>query len=173
MVIFQCLFVALFYRTILPFFHSDGKTPVSRHRLKIMANGLRIAVPQFFNILMLILSWPYALAESKFWIILAISSWEKVTKDKRLFVRYWICVGRNLALFIWEQYFQKNELKSSVVSRKLVINLFCTGYALMEQSLSPTDPRSKVWIGWMIACLVPSSTFTFLGIIRSCQTASK
>ena len=143
------------YRTILPFFHSDGKTPVSRHCFNIILN----------------LSW--ALAESKFRIILAISSWQKVTEDKLLFVRYWICVGRNLAFFIWEQYFQKNELKSSAVSKKLVTNLFSTGYALMEQSLSPTDPRSNVWISWMIAYLVPSSTFTFLGIIRSCQTASK
>ena len=63
----------------------------------------------------------------KFWIIVAIWSWEKVTEDKRLLVKYWICVGRVLALFIKEHCFEEkkeNELKNSVFFKKLVTNLF-------------------------------------------------
>ena len=111
-------------RTILPFFHLDGKTNLSTHCFKIMSNGLRIAGPQIFSIRMLILLWLCALPESKFWIILAISSWEKVTEYKRLVVKYWICVGRVLALFIRKHCFENNELKRSFFPKKLVTNLF-------------------------------------------------
>ena len=64
---FQYLFVAFLWKgTILPFFHSDGKTTVSTHCFKIVVNVLKIAEPQVYNICMLILSWPRALLESKF-----------------------------------------------------------------------------------------------------------
>ena len=72
---------------------------------------------------MLIFSWPCALPESKFWIILAISSWE-VIEDKRLLVKYCIFVGRVLPLFFRKHCFEKNELKCSAFSKKLVTNLF-------------------------------------------------
>ena len=41
---------------MLAFFHSDGKTPVSTHYEKIMANSSKIAGTQIFNIRMLMLS---------------------------------------------------------------------------------------------------------------------
>ena len=99
-------------------FHSDEKSPVSTHCLKIMANGLRIAGPQIWNILILILSYLCALPEFKFWIILAITSWEKVIDDKLLLVKYRIYVGKVLA-----HCFEKSELKSLAFSKKLVTNL--------------------------------------------------
>ena len=43
-------------RNNITFFPLRWKTPVSTHCLKIIANGLRIAGPQIFNIRMLILS---------------------------------------------------------------------------------------------------------------------
>ena len=119
-----CFLPFLWIGTLSAFFHSDGKQPLPTHCLKIMVNGLRVAGPQIFNIRMLILSCPRTLPERTFWIILAVSSWEKVTEDKRLIVNYWICVGRVLALVIREHRYEKNELKSSTFSKKLVTNLF-------------------------------------------------
>ena len=107
--------------TILPFFYSNGKTPLTTHCLKIIFNGLRIAGTR-----MLLLSCSCAWSKSKIWIILAISSWEKVTEGKRLLVKYWVFVGRVPPLFIamfW-YCFEKSELKSLASSQKLVTNWF-------------------------------------------------
>ena len=76
-----------------------------------MVNGLKIAGPEIFNIPLLILPWPCALLESKFWIILAILPWEKVTEDKRLLVKYRICAGWMLLLFVRIHCYQNNKLK--------------------------------------------------------------
>ena len=48
--------VFLWMGTVIPFPHPDWKAPVSKNCLKIMANDLKIAEPQLFNIRMLILS---------------------------------------------------------------------------------------------------------------------
>ena len=101
----------LWIGTIFPFFHLDWKTPESAHCLKIMCNGLRIEEPQIFSIHVLKLSCPCGLPESNFWIILAVSYWEKVTKDKRLSVKYWICLGRVVALFVKEHCFWKRWIE--------------------------------------------------------------
>ena len=89
-----------------------------------MANGLRLAGPQIFNIRLLISLRPRTLPESMFGNILAISSCEKVIEDKRLLVKYCICVGRVFPLFIRGHCSEKNELKSSAFSKKFVTNSF-------------------------------------------------
>ena len=83
----DCLLPFLWMETILAFFHSEGKTPVSMHYLNIIFRGLQMEEPHFFNMRMLKLSWRWALFGSKFWIILAMSTWEKLTEDKRLSVK--------------------------------------------------------------------------------------
>ena len=90
-----------------------------------MANGLQIVETQIFNIRMLILSSQCSLRQAKFWIILGIWSFEKVTENKRLLVKYCIHLEGVLPLFIREHCSEKkNELKSSAVSKELVTNLF-------------------------------------------------
>ena len=104
---------------MLPFFHSDGKTPVSRHWLKIVSSGLQIQGPHTFNIRILILSWPCALFGSRFWITFAILSWEKLTQNRRLSVMTvmtvmtvisWICDENLLLLLIKEHYVSLKSL---------------------------------------------------------------
>ena len=69
--------------------------------------------PHIFNMQMQMLSWPWALFGYKFWIILAMSSWERLIWNLVLF-------------FITEHCFAKNALKSSLksFSLKSVTNLF-------------------------------------------------
>ena len=64
---------------------------------------------------MLMLSWPFALFGSKLWIILAISSWEKLTEDKRLSSNNEVAMGVCCC-------YAKNPLKSSAFSLKSVKN---------------------------------------------------
>ena len=62
--------------------------------------------------------------DCRFGITFAILSWEKLTKDKRLSVKYWICKANLLLLLIKEHCVAKWELKSSSFSLKPVTNLF-------------------------------------------------
>ena len=123
---FQCLYIAFFMdrNNITLFQLRRENTCIDTHCLKIMANGLRLAGPQIFNIRMLISMRPRTLPESKFRNILAISFCEKVIEDKRLLVKYCICVGRVFPLFIRGHCSDKNELKSSAFSKKFVTNSF-------------------------------------------------
>ena len=71
----------------------------------------------FINIRMLILSWLCTLLESKFLIILAISSWEKVTDDKRFWVKYCICVRECFYCLIGNTVLKKMNWKVQLFLR--------------------------------------------------------
>ena len=106
----------------------------------------------FFTMKMLMLSSPWALFGSKIWIILAISSQEKLTENNRG------CQSSNegekaslLLLFITKFCFAKNALKSSDCSSKSVTNLFswnnggirrvfCLKIGLIETDMSEYVP---------------------------------
>ena len=68
------------------FFHSSGKTLFlwTWFENNFKGFGLHIDDPHIFTIWMLILSWPCAFSNCKFWIILKMSLLEKV--DQRLFI---------------------------------------------------------------------------------------
>ena len=110
--------------TTLAFFHSSRKIPLYKHDLKIIPRGLHIDGPHIFNIWILILSWPCAFSESKFWIILRISSLEKVTLHKNLSILSKSPDDRLLPLLITVHYLAKNELNNSAFFLKSVANLF-------------------------------------------------
>ena len=122
----------------LPFFCSDGKAPFSRHWLKIISRGLQIERLHTFNLRLPVLPWPCALLGSRLWIPSAILSWEKVTHDRRLSIKYVISDGSFLLLLIKEGCVGKWKLKSSAFYLKSVTNLFSW---------------SKGWIRGIFCCL--------------------
>ena len=61
---FVCHF--LWMGTIFPFFHSEGNIPVIRPCLKIISSGTQIESPHILSMRILMLSWPWALFESRF-----------------------------------------------------------------------------------------------------------
>ena len=106
----DCLPFFLWTGTTIAFFHSSGKVSLSKHDLKIISRGLHIDGPHIFNIRMLILSWPCAFSESKFWIIFRMSSLEKVILDKNLSVLSKRSDNRLLLLLITVHCLAKNDL---------------------------------------------------------------
>ena len=76
----------LWMGTIFPFYHSEGNTPVRRACLKIISSCTQIESPHIFSMRILKSSCPYALFESRYWIIFLISLAENVTVDRRLSV---------------------------------------------------------------------------------------
>ena len=70
--------------------------------LKITSRGLQIDTMQIFNMCILILSWPWDLFESRFFIILAISSVVKTILGNDASVQYKILSRTALLLFITE-----------------------------------------------------------------------
>ena len=96
--------------TIFAFFHSTGKIPFSEHYLKIISRGLHINGPHIFNICMLILSWPWAFSESKFWIVFRMSLLEKVILNKNLCVLSNSSGSRLLPLLITVYCLPKNYI---------------------------------------------------------------
>ena len=63
-----------------------GNFSFSRHDLKISSRGFKIESPQIFNMLILIMSKPWALFGLRFLMIFAISSLVNEIVDRRLFV---------------------------------------------------------------------------------------
>ena len=84
-IIFNILLVTCLWLGTM-FFHSDGNTPIRRAYLKIISSGSKVESLHIFSIRILLLSWPCALLESRFWIILLIVSTESATVDKRFLV---------------------------------------------------------------------------------------
>ena len=72
--------------TMFPFLHSEGSTHIRRDCLKIISSGPQVKAPHIFSIWVLMLSWAYALLESRFWLILPIALKESTTVDKRFSV---------------------------------------------------------------------------------------
>ena len=97
------------------FSHSNGKEAVSIHWLKISFKGLQSDLPLIFIIRIMILTWPWALFESKFCIIFSISLSEKVRVSKQFSVVKWRLRGSSLLLLIKEHCLAKKELKNSAI----------------------------------------------------------
>ena len=73
-----CLSLFLNVGATFAFFHSDGNLPERKQFWKIISSGLYMEMSQCFIMQMLIMSWPWALLGSRFFIILYISSFEKI-----------------------------------------------------------------------------------------------
>ena len=103
-VVFENLFLTFFVEGN-NFFQSFRNIPVSKYRWKIIPRGLQIEVLQSFSILILTWSCTRVLLGSKFWIILAMSSVEKISDDKRLCIKYSSLLGSSLLLLIRQHSF--------------------------------------------------------------------
>lgn len=90
----------------------------------------------------LILSCLCALTKSKFWIILTISSWEKVTEYQGLLVNYWICVGRVLTLLIGNTALKKVNWN---------LQLFPSNYLPILHANMIKKKKKMVWV--TLVCL--------------------
>ena len=111
-------------RDKLAFFHSSGNLPFCRQLLKINSRGLQIEPPQRFNIWMLIISWPWALFESRFLITWRISFSEKWELVNEFFVGKINCDSHTLLLGMMEDCSAKKVLMISLFSLKSTIYLF-------------------------------------------------
>ena len=78
----HCLSPFLNVGTTFAFFHSDGNLPERKQFWKINSSGLHMEMPQSCIMRMLIMSWRWALLGSRFFIILYISSFEKIMVSK-------------------------------------------------------------------------------------------
>ena len=108
----------------MPFFHSDGNTPVVRACLKINSRGLQMVLPHILSIRILMLSWPWALFGLRLTIIFSILLVVKLIVRNLLSVTYLRFVGSLLQFFNKEHWLEKKELKSSAFSLKSVIKQF-------------------------------------------------
>ena len=120
---FENLFITFFVEGNT-FFQSFRNVPVSKHRWKIIPRGLQIEVLQSFSILILTWSCARVLLGSKFWIILAMPSVEKISNDKRLCIKYSSLLGSSLLLIIRQHWSAKKGLKSSAFFLKSVTKSF-------------------------------------------------
>ena len=85
---------------------------------------------------------PWALFESRFWMIFLISLTENVTGDRRLLIIYLISAGRELLLGIREHCLEKKKKKNSAFSLKSVIKTIFVkqwGCYCLRKSLKETD----------------------------------
>ena len=97
---------------------------ISKYRWKIISTGLQIKIRQSFGIAIHIWSRRWALLASKFWIIFAILSVEKVIDEKLLFVKYLDLLGSSLLLLVREHWCRWKELKSLAYSLKSITDSF-------------------------------------------------
>ena len=110
-------------RTICPFFHSSGIMSISKQDLKINSRGLHIDSPHIFNIRMLILLWPCAFTESKFWFF-----YDAISR-KGYIIQKLICFKQELrrdtvAVIDYYALFRKNGLNNSAFFVKIVTTCF-------------------------------------------------
>ena len=82
--------------TTWTFFQSELNFPSFRKSLKIIESGLHIEFPHNFIIRILSISWPWALFWSKLFIILEMSSVEKLTASSDLLVSFARLLGKTL-----------------------------------------------------------------------------
>ena len=78
-----CLSLFWWTRTMFAFFNSLGKFPFLKQDWKISSSSLQIGLPHFFNMQMLIISWPWALLGSRLWIIVAMPLQLKYLKHSK------------------------------------------------------------------------------------------
>ena len=117
------VFLLAWARTRCPFFHSSGIMSISKQDLKINSRGLHIDGPHIFNIRMLILLWPCAFSESKFWLF-----YDAISR-KGYIIQKLICFKQErrrdtVAVIDYYALFSKNEWNNSAFFVKLVTNLF-------------------------------------------------
>ena len=115
------------------FFHSLGNLPLSKQDWKINFKGLQIESSQIFTILILIISWPWALFRSRFLVIFRISLFEKsiVVSESHVFLES--VVGSSLLFLSIEHWSGKKLLNISDFSLKSMINLsWCNKGGMQE-----------------------------------------
>lgn len=107
----------------MPFLCSKANQRVNKQPWKIADRSLQIKFPHNFSLRILILSWPFALFRSRFWIFLKI--WPDVyfKEDKGFYVKMLRLTGNKLLLFIKECCLPKKVLESPAFSLKSVANL--------------------------------------------------
>ena len=119
----HCLSPFLWTVTTWAFSKSKGNFPSFRQSLKIIDTGLHIEFSHSFIIRILSISWPWALFGSKLFIILDVSTVEKLTVSSSLLVSFSSWFAKTLLLFNRVHWLAKKILKSSAFSLKFVINL--------------------------------------------------
>ena len=106
------------------FFHSLQKEPFSRPFLWMIRRGFIIDMPYILSMLMLIMSCPWALVESKLCITFSISFSVNGMFDKDLSSLECRKEGISLPLSMIEHCLAKKELNNLAFSLKFVTNLF-------------------------------------------------
>ena len=86
--------------TILPLFHYKGNVPVPKQSSKVLQDGLHIDVPQIFIIWILMLSWPWTLFGSSFWIAFDTILWE--IKWRQTIVSQILNIYRKCAIAVYQ-----------------------------------------------------------------------
>ena len=113
----------LWIGTVFAFSHSGGKMPFVWQHLKIIRGGLQKDLSHNLSMQILIISSPWALFESSLLIMILVSSIERSTSDIDLSVIKGKSDGNVLPLSTNEHCFIKKELKISLFSLKLLMNL--------------------------------------------------
>ena len=111
----HCLSPFLWTVTTWAFSKSKGNFPSFRKSLKIIDTGLHIEFSHSFIIRILSISWPWALFGSKLFIILDVSTVEKLTVSSSLLVSFSSSFGKSLLLFnrVLKKYCKKSIKKFS------------------------------------------------------------
>ena len=121
-----CFFFFFFWKQkppTLAFFHSEGNFPFCKHDQEIIPSGLQIDLSQIFNILILIILWPWALFGLRYLIIFKISYVENSTVKSNWHVFLLRTDESLLLLLTRELCLVKKSLKSSAFSLKSLTNL--------------------------------------------------
>lgn len=137
---------------------------------------------------LLILSCLCALTKSKFWIILTISSWEKVTEYQGLLVNYWICVGRVLTLLIgntalkkvnWNlQLFPSNYLPilhANMIKKKkemVWVTLVCLNLLKCMSQCELSQQEKRIRLHLLLPSMMRRSTCVFIAIVWNVKKIS-
>ena len=108
--------------------------PFRRHVLKMNSRSLLIKSPQSFIIRMLVISWPWALFESRFLIIWRMSFLEKWQLANEFSVSKVNCDGNTFLLGTREHCSAKTGLKISLFFFKSIMYLLFYSWKLVLYS---------------------------------------
>ena len=116
----SCLSLLLWIGTTLAFFHSLGNTTFSLQDLNFIWRGLQINALHTLIMVMLIVSWPWYLLVSRFWIIFTMSFSLKVNDKIRFFILFENVEGNSVDFFLTEHWSAKKKLKSPASSLRIL-----------------------------------------------------
>ena len=122
-VLVSCFFLFLKTEATLAFFHSEANFPFCKHDQEIIPSGLQIDLSQIFNILILIILWPWALFGLRYLIIFKISYVENSTVKSNWHVFLLRTDKSFLLLLTRDHCLVKKPLKSSAFFLKFLTNL--------------------------------------------------